>query len=135
MDKLLSFVDLRDVAEVAARALIRDDLVNGTFELCASGMLSIADVAGLVSAHLGKPIEAREITLEEWAAVRGEAFSSPYRREVYAAMFDYFRRYGYKGGNGLVLRHLLGREPTSFEQFVARGGKSARAPITKEERQ
>jgi uncharacterized protein YbjT (DUF2867 family) len=124
-DKLLSWVDMRDVAEVAARALLQDDLVNGAFELCSPGMLSIADVAALMSEHLGKRIEAREITLEQWAQVRGEDFASPYRRETYAAMFSYFARYGFKGGNGLVLSHLLGRAPTSFKEYVARGGKSA----------
>jgi uncharacterized protein YbjT (DUF2867 family) len=127
-DKLLTFVDLRDMAEIAAKALIEPGLVNGSFELCAQGMLSIADIADIISKHLGKTIEAREITLDEWAAVRGEAFSSPYRREVYTAMFEHFRHYGYKGGNGTVLRHLLGREPTTFEQYVARGGKTAPPP-------
>jgi uncharacterized protein YbjT (DUF2867 family) len=125
VDKPLTWVDLYDVAQVAARALMGDDLVNGTFELCAPGMLSIADVAQLMSAHLGRDIEAREITLDEWAAVRGEGFASPYRRETYAAMFEHFRHYGYKGGNATVLRHLLGREPTSFAQYIARGGKTA----------
>jgi uncharacterized protein YbjT (DUF2867 family) len=125
VDKPLTWVDLQDIAQVAARALIDDDMVNGTFELCAQGMLSIADVAALMSEHLGRDIEAREISLDEWAAVRGEGFASPYRRETYAAMFEHFRHYGYKGGNATVLRHLLGREPTSFQQYIARGGKSA----------
>jgi uncharacterized protein YbjT (DUF2867 family) len=125
---LLSFVDLADVAQVAARALIDDDLVNGSFELCSHGMVSVQDMAEVVSEALGTRIEAREITLEEWAVIRGETFSSPHRRETYAAMFDYFAKYGYKGGNAVVLRHLLGREPTTFRDFIARGGKDVPAP-------
>jgi uncharacterized protein YbjT (DUF2867 family) len=124
-DKLLSLVDLRDVADVAAKALLDRDLVNGTFELCSEGMVCIQDMARMLTEALGTEIQPRQITLDEWAAVRGETFASPHRRETYAAMFDYFAKYGYKGGNGLVLRHLLGREPTSYREFLARGGKTA----------
>jgi uncharacterized protein YbjT (DUF2867 family) len=127
VDKKLSFVDLADVGQVAARALVDDDLVNGCFELCSPGMVSVADMAAIVSEALGMPIEPRQITLEEWAVIRGETFSSPHRRETYAAMFDYFAKYGYKGGNGVVLRHLLGREPTTFREYIARGGKDVPA--------
>lgn len=125
IDVRLSLVDLRDIAEVAARALIDDSLVNGSFELCSPGMLTIRDMAEILSEELGTEVEPRQITIEQWADVRGESFSSPYRREVYQAMFDYFSCYGYKGGNGVVLSHLLGRAPTTYRQFVARGGKTA----------
>jgi uncharacterized protein YbjT (DUF2867 family) len=37
-DSAMTFVDYRDVAEAAAIAFTTDDLVNGTFELAASGM-------------------------------------------------------------------------------------------------
>ena len=132
VDKPLAWVDLADVGEVAARALMEDDLVDGTFELASPGMRSLADVAGLISEHLGQPIEARRISLADWAAVRGETFSSPYREECYVAMFEYFDRYGFKGGNALVLSHLLGREPTTWPEFVARGGRSASLPPARE---
>jgi uncharacterized protein YbjT (DUF2867 family) len=130
IDAPLSWVDLHDVAQAAVMALTTDELVNGTFELCSSGMLSQRQLAALISEHLGQEIVARQVTMEDWAAVRGEAFSSPYRRETYVAMFEHFDRYGYKGGNSFVLRQILGREPTSFAAFVAAGGKDrAAAPL------
>ncbi len=125
VDKPLTWVDLVDVGEVAARALLEDDLVNGTFELASPGMHSLADVASLIAEHLGQPIQARRIPLAEWAALRNETFSSPYREECYRAMFEYFDHYGFKGGNAVVLRHLLRREPTTWPGFIARGGRSA----------
>lgn len=125
VDVPLSWVDLGDIAEVAARALMEDEMVNGTFELCSRGMLSIRQIAELMSTHLGRSIEPRHITLEEWAAVRGESFSSPYRRECYAAMFEHFAHHGYKGGNAVVLSHLLGREPTPWALYIERGGQKA----------
>jgi uncharacterized protein YbjT (DUF2867 family) len=129
-DRPLTWVDLGDIGQIAAQALMDDHLVNGTFELCASGMLSIQQIAELMSSHLGQPIEARHITLDEWAAVRGETFPSPYRRECYADMFDHFARHGYKGGNAFILRHLLGREPTSWAEYIDRGGRSAYVPVS-----
>jgi uncharacterized protein YbjT (DUF2867 family) len=125
VNRPLTWVDLGDVAEVAAFALIEDELVNGTFELCASGMTSFEQIAELMSAQLGREIDAHQITLDDWAALRGESFSSPYRRECYAAMFEHFADYGYKGGNAVVLRHLLGREPTTWAEYIARGGRTA----------
>ena len=44
-----SRVDYRDVAEVAAIALLKDRLVNGTFELCAEGSLDRYEIAVLLS--------------------------------------------------------------------------------------
>lgn len=117
-DVRLAWVDFRDVAEVATRALLHDDLDNGGFELCSTGMLTIAEIGELMSEVAGQPVEAREITLEEWAVVRGEDFASPYRREVYREMFEHFAGHGYKGGNSFVLRHLLEREPRSYRDFL-----------------
>ena len=44
-----SRVDYRDVADVAAIALVEDRLLCGTFELCADGKLNREDVAGLIA--------------------------------------------------------------------------------------
>lgn len=114
----LAWVDFRDVAEVATRALLHEELDNGGFELCSTGMLTIAQIGELMSEISGRPLEARQITLEEWAVVRGEDFASPYRREVYRDMFEHFADHGYKGGNSFVLRHLLDREPTSYRDYL-----------------
>jgi uncharacterized protein YbjT (DUF2867 family) len=120
VDVPLAWVDFNDVAEVATQALLTSRMDNGAFELCSAGMLSIAEIGELMSAAHGAPIESREITLEEWAAVRGEDFSSPYRRECYAGMFDYFTKYGFKGGNSAVAEMLLGRPPVSWAEFLTR---------------
>jgi uncharacterized protein YbjT (DUF2867 family) len=129
VDKQLAWVDFHDVAEVAVRALLEDVMDNGSFELCSEGMLTIADIAELMSKALDRHVEAKEITLEEWAAVRGEDFSSPYRRECYAQMFEHFARYGFKGGNSFVLSRLLGRPATSFEEYLQRSPARMHTPV------
>ena len=120
IDVPLTWVDFNDVAQIAATALLTSKLDNGSFELCSDGMLTIAQIGELMSQALGRTIESREITLEEWAAVRGEDFSSPYRRECYAGMFDYFSKYGFKGGNPLVASTLLGRPPVTWPEYLVR---------------
>ena len=42
------WVDYRDVAEVAARALTRDDLAYGTFELSAPGLVDRVEMAAII---------------------------------------------------------------------------------------
>jgi nucleoside-diphosphate-sugar epimerase len=62
-----SYVDYRDVAEVAALALTEDKLGYGTFELCAPGMVNRLELVAMMSEAIGQSIEAGEPTFDEWA--------------------------------------------------------------------
>jgi nucleoside-diphosphate-sugar epimerase len=110
------YVDYRDVAEVAALALTGDALSYGTFELSAPGMVDRVELAALISAALGRTIEAGESSVEEWAASAG--LPEGPLREGLTHMLAYYDRYGLAGGNALVLRAILGREPRTLEQYV-----------------
>jgi uncharacterized protein YbjT (DUF2867 family) len=109
----VSYVDYRDVAEVAALALTGDRLGYGTFELCAAGMLDRVEVAAMMSDVLGRTIEAAELTFEEWAARIPEG---PLR-EGLRRMYANYDKYGFRGGNALVLSAILGREPRGLRGF------------------
>ncbi len=107
-DTRFSRVDYRDVAEVAAIALTEDRLLDGTFELCAEGVLDRHGVAALAGEVLGREIKAVRIdpdTLGPDAA--------PMR-----PMFDHYERYGLRG-NALTLRAILGREPRTLRDYFA----------------
>ena len=54
----MTFVDYRDVAEVAAIAFATDELVGGAFELAAGGMLTRPEIAALISRHAPHPVVA-----------------------------------------------------------------------------
>jgi uncharacterized protein YbjT (DUF2867 family) len=82
VDARISIVDQHGVAEVAAIALMEDHLASGTFELSSQGMTSMAEIARTLSDPFGTPIEARQVTLADWAAEMREGFASPYRRET-----------------------------------------------------
>lgn len=111
----LARVDYRDVAEVAAEALTGDRLAFGSFELAADGMHNRIEIAALMSAVLGRPIEPVELSFKEWAAVA----KPPFEGEALAQLERVFASYSAFGsaGNSLTLRAILGREPRTLRQY------------------
>lgn len=110
------YVDYRDVAEAAALAFATNRLDYGTFELCAPGLLSRMDVAGLMSEAIGVPVKAAQVPFEEWASSVDLA-PGP-RREGMRRLYEHYDRHGFPGGNPLVLRDVLEREPSSLRQYL-----------------
>lgn len=110
------YVDYRDVAETAALALTGDLLDNGTFELSAPGMVNRVEIAALMSEALGMRIEAGEVGFEDWA----ETAKIPpgHVRAEMKRMYMHYDQHGFAGGNALILRKVLGREPRTLRQFV-----------------
>lgn len=106
-------VDYRDVAEVAAIAFTEDRLAFGTFELCAA-MPDRSEIAAVMSDVLGRPIAPGEAPFVEWAA---HLPLSPDQKELLAKVFETYAASG-SGGNSLVLRAVLGREPRSLRQYI-----------------
>jgi uncharacterized protein YbjT (DUF2867 family) len=108
-------VDYRDVAEVAAIAMTGNELSYGTFELCALGMQDSHDTAAILSEVLGRPITAVQVPLDQFASQLPEG---PFR-EGMTRMMAHYDRHGLPGGNALVLRAILGREPRSLKDYFA----------------
>jgi uncharacterized protein YbjT (DUF2867 family) len=107
------WVDYRDVAEVAALAMTGDELGYGTFELCAPGMTDGIQLAAMISDELGRPIEAHQIPRQQFAS---QLPAGP-MREGLTRMLVHYDQHGLPGGNPLVLRAILGREPRSLRQY------------------
>jgi uncharacterized protein YbjT (DUF2867 family) len=108
-------VDYRDVAEVAALAMTGNELSYGTFELCAPGMQDSHETAAILSEVLGRPITAVQIPLDQFASQLPEG---PFRQGM-TRMMAHYDRHGLPGGNALVLRAILGREPRSLKDYFA----------------
>ena len=111
-----SYVDYRDVAEVAALALTEDKLSYGTFELCAPGMVNRLELVAIMSEAIGHPIEAGEPSFDEWA--QAAHISDGATREGMRKMYASYDRHGFPGGNALVLRAILGQEPRTLRQYI-----------------
>jgi uncharacterized protein YbjT (DUF2867 family) len=106
-------VDYRDVAEVAAMAMTGGELSYGTFELSAPGMQDGHEIAEIIGEVLGRPIAAVQIPLDQFAANLPEG---PFRDGM-TRMMAYYDKHGLPGGNALVLRSILGREPRSLKDY------------------
>lgn len=115
----MSLVDLDDVAEAAATVLTEDGWDGGAFELCSGERLTRVEMAEVIARVLGRPVRAESYAVEEWKPI-GARTRTPFQVERVAAMFEHYHRFGLSGGNGRVLRLLLGREPGRFEGFVRR---------------
>jgi len=110
-----SFVDYRDVAEVAAEAFVTDKLDNGTYELCAPGMFNRSEMAALMSEALELRIDAGDISFDVWAD-KEQIPEGPMRAGL-KRMYAEYNQHGFRGGNATVLKCLLGREPRNLKQF------------------
>lgn len=119
-----SYVDYRDVAEAAAIALSTDRLDYGTFELCAPGMLSRVELTAIMSEVLGRRIEARNVSFDEWAAT-ARIPEGP-TRDGLRVMYEDYDQHGFPGGNAVVLRAVLEREPRGLKGFFQELAQSTR---------
>ncbi len=131
IETCFSRVDYRDVAEVAAIALMEDRLNYGTFELCAEGHLTGKDVAALMGEVLGKKIEAVKVNPEKPADTSKDTGDKPQKSPM-QPMFDWYDHHGLVG-NSLILRAILDREPRTlrayFEELAAKPVEIASAAL------
>ncbi len=114
--KCASYVDYRDVAEAAAIALTTNRLDYGTFELSAPGMFNRIELTALMSDVLGRTIQPQEVRFEDWAAV-AHLPEGPFRDGMRRMYADY-DQFGFPGGNALVLRSILEREPRTLRAYL-----------------
>jgi len=115
-DSKMSYVDYHDVAEAAALAMTGTELSYGTFELCSPGMYSRVDLAAIISEAMGKNVVAEDLPTEQWA--QQVKIPPGEMREGIIAMTKEYDRYGLWGGNSLMLKTILKREPKTVTQFI-----------------
>jgi uncharacterized protein YbjT (DUF2867 family) len=121
LDRLQSLVNVGDVAEVAALVLSDSERhVGATYELASPGRFTAHDLGAVISAVVGRPIDVREIDVDTFAArVFGGAEPGSKTYEL-RAMRAISARYSSNDfvGNPNVLTWLLGRTPTTVEDWV-----------------
>lgn len=118
-----SMVDLIDVADVACEVLSHPQVHSGaTYELVGPGRYTAHELGAIIADVLGRPIEVREIDADTYlAAWIGDADPASYTHQarVLRAISGRYSSHDFIG-NPNVLGWLLGRPPTTFEQFVRR---------------
>jgi len=118
IDAPLSQVHLGDVAEAVVKVLLEESHAYASYELCGAEALSAREAAQRLSQHLGKPVEAVEVDRDEWQRKMLAGGMSEYAVNTLLKMFLYYEKYGMRG-NPNVLRMLLGKNPTTFDEFLA----------------
>ena len=121
LDRYQSMVDLGDVTEVAAAVLANSDHhAAATYELVAPGRYTAHDLARITSGVLGRQITVERIEptifLKRFLGV-DDLSQFPYQARVSGAISTRYSDHDFVG-NPNVLTWLLGRQPTTWEQFV-----------------
>ena len=122
LDRRQSLVDIGDVAHVAAMVLI-DSAAHAaaTYELVAPGRYTAHDVGAVLSGVMGRTIPVEEIGPEAYTEfLFGDVDKAkiPHQISAVQALHVCYSKHDFVG-NPNVLTWLLGRTPTTFEQFVA----------------
>ena len=124
-DGALSHIARNDLALAAAHALAADRNDRATFTLTGERGYTTADIAKLVSARLGAPIEVVQVSSEDLVkGLVGAGFPEPVAR-VFAS-FDDATRKGHLGAITRDFETLTGVRPQSFENWVDANGDSLR---------
>ena len=118
LDVGLSFVDLADVGESAARVLSDPARHRfATYELCGADTLTGRQVAAILAEVAGRPVEPQQLPVDRVLAGMREV--PDYTRDAMRRLLEHYDSYGITG-NPNVLSWLRGRSPTSFRQFTRR---------------
>ncbi|MDP9824246.1 SDR family oxidoreductase [Nocardioides massiliensis] len=117
-DRPFGLVDLADVGEVAAAALLGEVPSGSTLELGGPDLVSVRDVARVAEVVLGRDVGVRRTSLQEWAAGPGAGLD-PRERDWLMAMFASYDAQGLAAGP-LGVQAVLGRVPTPLALVLER---------------
>lgn len=117
-DAPFSNVDLGDVAQVAAGALLDPAGDGGVHDLAGPEVLTTEQMGQQAAAVLGHPVEIRRISIESWLAGPGANLTGS-AQEALVAMFRAYDDGGLVGDPG-SLQGALGRPATTWAAAISR---------------
>lgn len=131
-------VDVRDLAEAAARALTDARVATGSYALVGPRSLTGPECAEVWSRTLGVTVRYFDADVDAWAKAYGHGVR-PEALDSWKKTFRLLQKYGLETEARMVARTtaLLGRPPGTYEQYVAdtakrwreaRSGKAAGPP-------
>jgi uncharacterized protein YbjT (DUF2867 family) len=118
-DARIASIDVGDIAEIAAKVLTGSGHEGKIYPLTGPEALSMTEVAEKLSAATGKPIRYVNVPPEAARQAQLAAGMPPYLAD---GLFELFaeRRNGKEAKVWPDAGALLGRRPTSFDEFAAR---------------
>jgi uncharacterized protein YbjT (DUF2867 family) len=110
-----SFIDTRDIAAVAVKALTEKGHAGKSYVLTGGEALSRKDVAAAIAAATGKPVKF--VNVDDAALRQAMAGAPPKLTELMSLLMGYVRA-GYTDKVSPDVEKLLGRKPITFAQFA-----------------
>jgi uncharacterized protein YbjT (DUF2867 family) len=115
----IASIDIGDIAEVAAAALTSPGHEGKAYPLTGPEALTMAEVAEKLSAATGKAIRYVNVAPEDAKKAQLAAGMPPYLVDALAELFAE-RRKGKEAQVSPAVQTILGRRPTSFDDFAQR---------------
>ena len=117
-DSQMNMIDTDDLAEAMANILLDSKLWGSTYELCGNKTLSHREMAEIISQELGKDVTAIHRDINDWESWAVERKWTKYAIQNYILMCSHYNEHGYKPGNDIILKTILGRSATNYRAFV-----------------
>ncbi len=114
-DGKTAFIDARDIASVAIKALTEPGHHGQAYTLTGSQALDRNEVAALIGKAIDKPVTY--VPIDDAALMTALAGANDYTRTLYSALYGYVRA-GYTAGTVDTVEKVLGRKPIAFAQFA-----------------
>jgi len=112
-----SFIDARDISDVAAKLLINDEFSNQGFDLTGPEALNHDEVAKHISEVSGRKITYQEISPEEFKkSLLGAGLPEDY--SDFLLMIMGALKEGYNASIFDSVKKILGRNPKTFKSYV-----------------
>jgi uncharacterized protein YbjT (DUF2867 family) len=113
----LSFVDLMDVARAAAIVITEPGYHNAIYELVGTHGITQIEIGSLLTRSINRSIQIEVIPIPEWEQQARDKGLGEYQIEALTQMFRFYAQNG-MSGSPRVLGWLLGKSPTTLEDFV-----------------
>ncbi len=113
----VSFIDVRDIAAVAVKALTEPGHQGQTYELTGAEQLTYGEVAERLTAATGRRFTFRDMSDDEYHAEMLRRGREPWDADMVVELYRRIRAQGTRKTTDTVER-LLGRPPTSIAAFA-----------------
>jgi uncharacterized protein YbjT (DUF2867 family) len=114
----VSFLDVRDIAAVAAKTLAGGEHAGKTYELNGPEAITYAALAQKISRHAGRTVEYLDIPIEAQRKAMLDQGMPAWQVEALLDLQDYYTS-GNGGAVNQLLPKLLGRPPITIDGFLA----------------
>lgn len=114
----VSFIDVRDIAAVAAKALAGGEHAGKTYELNGPEALTYAQLAEKISAHAGRTAKYVDIAAEAQRKAMLDQGMPEWQASALLDLQEYYTS-GHGGSTDGLLQRLLARAPIPMDQFLA----------------